>query len=363
RASRCLSPLLIPPMSPSPKSPTSLAGDGPSSGPVTGPLSPLLGSLQLDLYQKQDICIFLDASKQPSGYRPPPGNKSAPADATDVATYNAHHNIPLGRLHFGIKYDLDKSDLHVTVIEARDLPGADQSGFNDPYIRIFLTPEVDTRKRETNVRPNEANPYFDEQFKFPVSQEDLTEKIITLQVLDKDKYSRNDIVGQVSMRLEDYNVTTNMDVWAEIVQSRRPSGEKQEILISLSYLPSAERLTVVLLKARNLHPPPNKDTIDPFVKVYLLGGGKRQRKKKTTARKNSNNPNWNEAVTFSISSTALPSASIEICVLDQSYDLMGRRSLIGACMIGPHQNGSELSHWQETNQNFRQTITMWHVLT
>ncbi len=41
----------------------------------------------------------------------------------------------------------------------------------------------------------------------------------------------------------------------------QPSGEKQEILISLSYLPSAERLTVVLLKARNLHPPPNKDTI------------------------------------------------------------------------------------------------------
>lgn len=50
-------------------------------------------------------------------------------------------------------------------------------------------------------------------------------------------------------------------------------------------------------------------------------------------------------------------------MLDQSYDLMGRRSLIGACMIGSHQTGSELCHWQEMNQNFRQTITMWHVLT
>lgn len=107
-------------MSPSPKSPTSLTGDGPgSSGPVTGPLSPSLGSLQLDLYQKQDICIFLDASKQPSGYRSPGNNKSAPADATDVVFYNAHHNIPLGRLHFGIKYDLDKSDLHAHVIEGK----------------------------------------------------------------------------------------------------------------------------------------------------------------------------------------------------------------------------------------------------
>lgn len=105
-------------MSPSPKSPTSLTGD--SGGPSTGPLSPSLGSLQLDLYQKQDICIFLDASKQPSGYRSPGNNKTAPADVdADVVTYNAHHNIPLGRLHFAIKYDLDKSDLHVNVIEGK----------------------------------------------------------------------------------------------------------------------------------------------------------------------------------------------------------------------------------------------------
>lgn len=68
-------------------------------------------------------------------------------------------------------------------ISARDLPGADQSGFNDPYMRLFLLPEVDARKRETNVHPNEGNPFFDEHFKFPVSQEDLVEKIITLQVI------------------------------------------------------------------------------------------------------------------------------------------------------------------------------------
>lgn len=50
----------------------------------------------------------------------------------------------------------------------------------------------------------------------------------------------------------------------------QPSGEKQEILISLSYLPSAERLTVVLLKARNLHPPPNKETIGTSFHLILF---------------------------------------------------------------------------------------------
>ena len=49
----------------------------------------------------------------------------------------------------------------------------------------------------------------------------------------------------------------------------QPSGERQEILVSLSYLPSAERLTVVLLKARNLYSPPNKDTIGKTRKIKI----------------------------------------------------------------------------------------------
>jgi len=65
---------------------------------------------------------------------------------------------------------------------AHDLAGSDQGGFNDPYIRLYLTPEVDTRKRQTNIHRNDPNPFFDEHFKFPVSQDDLKEKSLTLQV-------------------------------------------------------------------------------------------------------------------------------------------------------------------------------------
>ena len=65
---------------------------------------------------------------------------------------------------------------------AHDLAGSDQGGFNDPYIRLFLTPEVDGRKRQTSTHRNDPNPFFDEHFKFPVSQEDLKEKTLILQV-------------------------------------------------------------------------------------------------------------------------------------------------------------------------------------
>ncbi len=47
-------------------------------------------------------------------------------------------------------------------------------------------------------------------------------------------------------------------------------GESGEIMFSLSYLPTAERLTVVVVKARNLKFPHERETGDPFVKVRQL---------------------------------------------------------------------------------------------
>ena len=43
-----------------------------------------------------------------------------------------------------------------------------------------------------------------------------------------------------------------------------------EIMFSLSYLPTAERLTVVVVKARSLQWTGDKTNADPFVKVKLI---------------------------------------------------------------------------------------------
>lgn len=41
-------------------------------------------------------------------------------------------------------------------------------------------------------------------------------------------------------------------------------------MLSLNYLPTAERLTVVVVKARNLVFPQQRDSGDPFVKVTTI---------------------------------------------------------------------------------------------
>ncbi|XP_054269424.1 synaptotagmin-5 isoform X1 [Macrosteles quadrilineatus] len=318
---RCLSPLLLPPRNQSQEQ-------------QQPPASPL-GTLQPDLYQKREGPLFLQ------------GQRGSPS---------------LGRLHLRLKYDFDRSDLHVHLIEAHDLAGSGQGGFNDPYVKLTMSPEVDSRKRQTVIHRNDPNPFFDQHFKFPVSHEDLKDKTLILQVFDYDRFSRNDVVGEVRVNMLDLDVTSSVEVWGDITKHKKPPEELQEVLLSLSYLPSAERLTVVLLKARNLFRPQNKDTIDPFVKVYLLSSGKRVKKKKTATRKATTNPVWNEALTFNISSANLALSAIEVCVMDGGSDLIGNSPLLGCCVIGPHEEGPGQDHWTDMTQSPRKAVAMWHTL-
>lgn len=155
-------------------------------------------------------------------------------------------------------FEIHKCDFFIT---AHNLTGSDQGGFNDPYVKLYLTPDVDNRKRQTSIHRNNANPLFDQHFKFPVSHDDLQNKTLILQVFDYDRFSRNDVIGEVQMGMSEYDVTSDIEVWGEIMKNKKPPEEIQEVLLSLSYLPSAERLTVVLLKARNLFLPQEKESV------------------------------------------------------------------------------------------------------
>lgn len=55
-----------------------------------------------------------------------------------------------------------------------------------------------------------------------------------------------------------------VDIWADVMRNTLPDESRPQLLISLSYLPSAERLTVVVLKAKNLVVPANKENIGIF---------------------------------------------------------------------------------------------------
>ncbi|XP_058807673.1 synaptotagmin-5 isoform X1 [Phymastichus coffea] len=335
---RCLSPLLIPP----PRASFSAAcSDG--SAPPASPL----GALQPDLYQRRDQPLFLSSGRRSGKH--------------------------LGKLHLRLSYDFDKSDLNVHLIEAQELASSEQGGFRDPYVKLTLSPEVDARKRQTGMQRYEPNPSFDQHFKFPVGHEQLQDKTLLVQVLDHDRFSRNDVVGSVRIALEELQLSSSaspVEVWGEISRERKPPEETQEVCISLSYLPSAERLTLIVMKARNLFPQRGKHTLDSFVKVGLLCGEKRVKKRKTAVCKATRSPVWNESMSFNVPASLVASSAVEICVVDSSADVTGSSAIVGSCIVGPSVGPTpdhglpnpSREHWLHITSTPRKAVAMWHTL-
>lgn len=150
-------------------------------------------------------------------------------------------------------------------ITAHDLCSFDDGGFRDPYVRLSLFPEVDQRKRQTVIHRGETHPYFDENFKFPISRDQLQSRVLVLQVLDYDRYSHNDIIGELRIGIDELELTKSTEIWGDLLRVKKTADDRPELLLSLNFLPQAERLTVVIMKAKNL------ETLhDPYIKVSFL---------------------------------------------------------------------------------------------
>lgn len=113
---------------------------------------------------------------------------------------------------------------------ALDLNNLSANGFNDPYVKVSLIPEVDSKQRRTDIRRNCPDPYFNEIFKFPVTYDELVEKCLLFQVFDYDRFSRNDVTGEVRIQMCEVDITSEIEVWSEIHKSGRVSIVKQRPL-------------------------------------------------------------------------------------------------------------------------------------
>lgn len=73
-----------------------------------------------------------------------------------------------------------------------------------------------------------------------------------------------------------------------------------DICFSLRYVPTAGKLTVVILEAKNLKKMDVGGLSDPYVKIALMQNGKRLKKKKTSIKKCTLNPYYNESFSFEV---------------------------------------------------------------
>ncbi|XP_014661576.1 PREDICTED: synaptotagmin-1-like isoform X6 [Priapulus caudatus] len=270
--------------------------------------------------------------------------------------------VKLGRLQFKLDYDFQQNQLAVTVLQAEELPGMDMSGTSDPYVKVYLMPDK-KKKFETKVHRKTLNPVFNETFIFKVPYADLASKTLIFAIYDFDRFSKHDQIGEVRVALNQVDLGQVVEEWRDVT-SAEVDAEKEnklgDICFSLRYVPTAGKLTVVILEAKNLKKMDVGGLSDPYVKIALMQNGKRIKKKKTSIKKCTLNPYYNESFTFEVPFEQIQKVSLIVTVVD--YDRIGSSEAIGRVILGCNSTGSALRHWSDMLASPRRPIAQWHTL-
>ncbi|XP_034276084.1 synaptotagmin-7 isoform X5 [Pantherophis guttatus] len=266
----------------------------------------------------------------------------------------------LGRIQFSVGYNFQESTLTVKILKAQELPAKDFSGTSDPFVKIYLLPDK-KHKLETKVKRKNLNPHWNETFLFEgFPYEKVVQRVLYLQVLDYDRFSRNDPIGEVSIPLNKVDLTQMQTFWKDLKPCSDGSGSRGELLLSLCYNPSANSITVNIIKARNLKAMDIGGTSDPYVKVWLMYKDKRVEKKKTVVMKRCLNPVFNESFMFDIPTEKLRETTIIITVMDK--DKLSRNDVIGKIYLSWKSGPGEVKHWKDMISHPRQAVAQWHQL-
>ncbi|XP_071792487.1 synaptotagmin-10-like [Asterias amurensis] len=269
-----------------------------------------------------------------------------------------------GKLYFSLQYDHPTESLNVHIDRATGLPAKDFSGTSDPYVKIHLFPADRKKKYQTKVHRKNCDPDFDEKFTFTVPYNELQEKTLKFTVYDFDRFSRHDLIGEVmitNLLGNDRDLVKGERFEEDVVKcSTQEKADLGEVMFSLCYLPTACRLTLTVIKARNLKAMDITGASDPYVKVSMVCQGKRVKKKKTTVKKNTLNPVYNEAMVFDIVPESMDNILFVVAVVD--YDWVGHSELIGVCEVGPNSLGQGKDHWEEMLGSPRKQIAHWYQL-
>ncbi|XP_054998110.1 double C2-like domain-containing protein gamma isoform X2 [Sorex araneus] len=105
-----------------------------------------------------------------------------------------------GRVLLSLCYSSRRGGLLVGVLRCTHLAPMDANGYSDPFVRLFLHPNVGKKsKYKTSVRKKTLNPEFNEEFFYAGPREELAQKALLVSVWDYDLGTADDFIGGVQL--------------------------------------------------------------------------------------------------------------------------------------------------------------------
>uniref|UniRef100_A0A0P4WAH9 C2 domain-containing protein n=1 Tax=Scylla olivacea TaxID=85551 RepID=A0A0P4WAH9_SCYOL len=247
-----------------------------------------------------------------------------------------------GHLSFGLQYVVTSPEaatgkLIITVLEAKSLAGREYLGNTcDPYVKVVVWRERRSLRKKkspplhvfrTRTVRHTQDPVYHQSFVMEVTKADLKELVVKLVAMDSDKWASPTTVGEVTQPLRDIKNLASLDQRTTLNYFLAPPKlELGEVLFGLSYLPTAQRLSVSVIKAQNLKYCNVVDDLSdfcPYIRVLLISGtGRVLKKKKTTWRSASASPIWNETLIFDLAQNQVEHVTFLLVLCTRPQQLM-----------------------------------------
>ncbi|XP_017112738.1 uncharacterized protein LOC108136227 isoform X2 [Drosophila elegans] len=271
-----------------------------------------------------------------------------------------------GYLCIGLNYDNisnEGMELTVSVLEAKGLICPFSVESLDTFVRIYLVPDH-PGAMQTKVVRAALTPSYNESFNFWLQKRQARHSLWFHLYHNGPAHT---LIGEAEMEIGE--LPRPITTWIPLSDSRKCNARWGELMFSLSYLPTAERLTIVVVKARNLkldadQPvdlPESMDTVNSiFVKVYLMDNDRKVLKKRTSLKRKDRSPIFNESMIFSVPPPSLTTTQLRVTVF--GVTAAGGVMALGHIVAGSCAVGKGLRHWHQMLSSLRKPVAMWHVL-
>ncbi|EDW86248.1 uncharacterized protein Dwil_GK17047 [Drosophila willistoni] len=269
-----------------------------------------------------------------------------------------------GYLCVGLQYDNLTNhglELIVSVLEAKGLICPFSVDSLDTFVRIYLVPDH-PGAMQTKVVNASLTPAYNESFNFWLHKKQMRHSLWFHLYHNGPAHT---LIGEAEMEIGE--IPKPITTWIPLSDSRKCNARWGELMFSLSYLPTAERLTIVVVKGRNLKMELDTDSDSDdtrlvqhiFVKVYLMNNEKKVLKKRTSLKRKDRCPIFNESMIFSVPPHSLTTVQLRLTVFGVTENgiLPLGHVIAGSCAVG-----KGLRHWHQMLSSLRKPVAMWHVL-
>jgi hypothetical protein len=270
----------------------------------------------------------------------------------------------LPEIFLTLTYLKEKTTLVVNVERVVGLPPRDDGAEVDAYVRLFFIPrhpEMAQRKTsKTRTAKKELDPVFHEQIQYEaMSEEELINSTLHVQVLDYRAYGRHHIIGQSELSLGQVTLGEDSESVVLQLQAPRTTVSNGTILLSMCYNSDSKKLSVILLRAKDLNKENAKET-DPQAKIQVTVGDKVIGRLKTKRKSDQCSPIFNEALTCTVDPLNIQKSVISVCILNE-HKSAGKKE-VGQVTLSSQGSGEEFRHWNDVLAQPGKHIAEWHEL-